>query len=210
MSRTPNPLLVPFGRALEAALDQALALDPETRAGLAALAGRRIVLSLQAPPLAVAVTVEGERLRIGPADPGAPADLNLLASAGALLSRLLPGGAAAPTGRVHISGDAELAQRLQALARGFSPDVEAAFARVFGEVLGVQVARALREGLLFGRERAGRFARDAADYLGEERGDIATRVEQARFFDDVDALRDDVDRLAVRIDRLRAARGGDA
>jgi ubiquinone biosynthesis accessory factor UbiJ len=209
MTATPNPLLAPLGRALEFALNQALALDPDTRAALSSLDGRRIALTLDAPRLALALTVDGDRLRVGPAEAGHEADLSLLATAGALLSQLLPrAGDAPPVGKLRISGDAELAQRLQKLARGFSPDFDAAFARVFGDVLGVQIARVLREGLSYGRERAAHFAQDAADYVSEERGDVATGVEQAIFFDEVDALRDDVDRIAARVERLRERGGG--
>jgi ubiquinone biosynthesis accessory factor UbiJ len=208
MSPTPNPLLEPLGRALESALNRVLALDPDTRAGLATLDGRRIVLQLEAPRIALALTVDGDRLRVGAADTGGESDLSLVASAGALLAQLLPRrDEAPPVGKLRISGDAELAQRLQKLARGFQPDIEAAFASVFGDVLGVQIARALRDGLDWGRERAGRFARDAADYVSEERGDVASRVEQANFFDEVDTLRDDVDRFAARVDRLLKTAG---
>jgi ubiquinone biosynthesis accessory factor UbiJ len=208
MKRSPNPLLAPLGSALETALNRVLALDPETVGALHALAGRQIVLSLDAPRLALALTVDAGRLRVGPADAVADPDLSLAATAGGLLAQLLPArDGAASAGRLKISGDAALAQRLQKLARGFEPDVEAAFSSVFGELLGVQIARALRQGLARGRQSARRFAQDAADYVSEERGDVATRVEQAVLFDDIDALRDDVDRLAGRIERLRGAAG---
>ena len=50
------------GRTLEAALNRALALDPDTREQLRALDGQRIALHLETPPLAVQVCVDGERL----------------------------------------------------------------------------------------------------------------------------------------------------
>ncbi|MFB5207477.1 hypothetical protein ABGA94_16900, partial [Stenotrophomonas sp. 3diitr2024] len=46
--------------------------------------------------------------------------------------------------RVRVAGDAELARRLQQLAKGFDPDWQQPFVSVFGEVLGVQVANTLR------------------------------------------------------------------
>ena len=76
------------GRALEAALNRALALDPETRAGLRALDGRRITLAVEAPPLAVQVTVEGDRLVVGPVDGAREADLGVRATLGGLISQL--------------------------------------------------------------------------------------------------------------------------
>src|SRR3970282_1704346 len=55
-ARSPLDSLKPLaGRALEAALNRALALDPETRDGLRALDGRSVSLHLAAPPLGVQV-----------------------------------------------------------------------------------------------------------------------------------------------------------
>ena len=53
MPATPFNWKVPAGRALEAALNRALALDEDTRAGLRALDGRSVALTLASPPLAL-------------------------------------------------------------------------------------------------------------------------------------------------------------
>ncbi len=202
-SRTPNPLLAALGRVLEGAINRALALDPETEQKMAALDGRSIELHLDAPKLALRVTVDGQRLRVGPALDAAEADLSLRATAGALLAQLLPGkDAASSVGRLRISGDAELAQRVQRLVRDYAPDLDGALAGVFGDVVGVQIGRALHSGFRTASDGARRFAQDTADYLSEERGDIVPKVEQAIFFDEVDDLRDAVDRLAARVERL--------
>ena len=51
-SRSPFSSLKPLaGRALERALERALALDPDTRDALGPLQGRRLVLRLASPPL---------------------------------------------------------------------------------------------------------------------------------------------------------------
>ena len=210
---------VPAGRALEAALDRALALDPETRAALAALDGRSVDLALESPPLALRLTVDGERLRVGPVDAGAEADLGVRATLGAVLAqlpRLLPGvnrgDDAPPVGRMRISGDADLARRLQRLAERFDPDWQQPFAAVFGDVVGVQVANAFAAGLRHARDAGRELAETAAEYLTEESRDVVSRAELDAFHDDVDTLRDDAARLAARIARLRNAAGaqGDA
>lgn len=201
--RSPLDALKPLaGRLLETALNRALALDPETRAALAPLDGQRLQLHLESPPLAMELRVEGEALRVGPAQSEEP-DLSVRAGIGALLGQLpfLKASGATPVGKVRISGDAELARQLQRLAEGFDPDWEQPFADALGPVIGPQVAKAVRAGLREARVQGGAFAKAGADYLTEESRDLVPKAEQQAFFDDVDALRDRVERLAARVAR---------
>jgi ubiquinone biosynthesis protein UbiJ len=209
MTHSPFHWKYPAGKALELALNHALALDADTRARVRALDGRRVVLRLTAPPLALQVRVEGEALRVGPVEAEVEPDLGVRASLSALLRQLPPlrDGAAPPVGQVRIEGDAELARRLQALAQGFDPDWQQPFVRVFGEVLGVQIARALAAALRQAQAAGRDLAQMAAEFVTEESRDVVPRAELEAFYDDVDTLRDDVERLAVRIARLRRARG---
>ena len=210
MSPSPFPSLKPLaGRALATALNRALALDLDTRQALAALDGRSVSLQLDSPALGLRIGVEGQTLTVGPLDAQQPADLAVQGSRlGALLGQLpmlarrrRDGDA----GKVNVSGDAELARRLQQLASGFDPDWQQPFVNALGPVLGVQLARVLHQ--VLGRLRDG--SRDvlgmAAEFVTEESRDILGRFELNAFHDDVDGLRDDVERLAARVARLRAA-----
>ena len=201
------------GRALEAALNRALALDPETRDGLRSLDGQCVALTLQSPPLALQVRVEGERLLVGPVDSGVEPDLSVRSTLGGLISQL-PGALgslfrrddAPSVGKMNISGDADLARRLQRLAERFDPDWQQPFARVFGDVLGVQIAKCLAAALRQARIGGRNLAESAAEYVTEESRDVVPRAELDAFHDDVDVLRDDVERIAARIARLPQVR----
>ncbi len=210
MSPSPLDALKPLaGRALEAALNRALALDPDTRDALKPLAGRRITLAVEAPPLALEIRVDGDSLRVGPVNASEEPDLAVRSTLGGLLSQLpfLRRDDAAPVGRVRVSGDAELARRLQTLAGRFDPDWQQPFVAVFGDVIGVQVANAMRSALRQARKAAGNLAESAAEYVTEESRDVVGRAELNAFHDDVDAIRDDVERLAARIRRLQPQEG---
>lgn len=205
-SHSPFDALKPMaGRALEAALNRALALDPETRDGLNKLDGRRVALRVEAPPLALQVRVNGARLEVGKVEEGEP-DLAVRSTLAGLIAQLpfFRNDSAPPVGKLRIEGDADLARRLQKLAERFDPDWQQPFAAVFGDVLGVQIANALRGALRDARDAAGTFAGNAAEYVTEESRDVVPRAELNAFHDDVDELRDDVERLAARVTRLRA------
>lgn len=200
---SPFDALKPLaGRALEQALNRIVALDPETAGALERLDGRRIGLALEAPPVALDIHVDGGRLKVGP--PTDEPDLGIRATLSGVLSQLpfLRRDDAPPVGKMRINGDAELARSLQQLARRFDPDWEKPFADAFGPVIGVQIARALREALKAGAGFAKGFSRDAVDYLTEESRDLVGKAELAAFHDDVDELRDRAERLAARLARL--------
>lgn len=204
---SPFDALKPLaGRALETALNHALTLDPDTQAALAAMEGRRIQLKIDAPALAMDIIVGGGQLQVGPASEVAEPDLAVHSTLGGLLGQLpfFRRDHATPVGRVRVSGDAELARRLQTLATRFDPDWSLPFTRVFGDVIGVQLANAARSALQQAQVAATNLAESAAEYVTEESRDVVGRAELNAFHDDVDAIRDDVERLAVRVGRLAA------
>lgn len=207
----PRPLRTMAGRALETALNRAVALDPGTRASLAALEDRRLEIHLRGPELAVCVHVVDGRLEVGPVDNDTPASLRVSASPGSLLGMLFRSerDGVAP-GKVEVAGDAELARRLEKLARGYAPDFEAAFAQVFGDVLGVPMARAFARAFSHARDSASHAVEDTADWLREESRLSVAPGEMDDFLDDVDHLRERAERLEARITRLAAQRTPDA
>ncbi|MEO6801357.1 MAG: SCP2 sterol-binding domain-containing protein [Rhodanobacter sp.] len=205
----PQPLRKLAGRALESALNHTLSLDPETQQKLVALNGRRVQLHLRGPEIALAVTVENSRLRVGP--PGQDSQLKVAATPGSLLAMMFrrDDDGVAP-GKVEIAGDAELARRLEKLASKFAPDFEEAFARTFGDVLGVPLARAVRKGLAHGRESGAHFTEDAADFVRDEARVALAPGEVDIFLDDVDRLRERSERLQSRVQRLSRRLQGNA
>ena len=197
----PQPLRKLAGRALETALNHTLSLDPDTQQRLAALNGRSVQLHLRGPEIALAVTVEDARLKVGP--PQDDNQLRVAATPGSLLAMMFrrDDDGIAP-GKVEIAGDAELARRLEKLASKFAPDFEEAFARTFGDMLGVPLARAVRKGLAHARETAMHLTEDSADWLRDEARIALAPGEVEGFLDGVDHLRERSERLESRVQRL--------
>ena len=197
----PQPLRRLAGHALETALNHTLSLDPDTQQRLAALNGRSLQLHLRGPEIALAVTVEDARLNVGP--PQDDSQLRVAATPGSLLAMMFrrDDDGIAP-GKVEIAGDAELARRLEKLASKFAPDFEEAFARTFGDVLGVPLAKAVRKGLTHARETATHLTEDSADWLRDEARIAMAPGEIEGFLDGVDHLRERSERLESRVQRL--------
>ena len=205
----PQPLRKLAGRALETALNHTLSLDPDTQQKLTALNGRSVQLHLRGPEIALAITVDDSHLKVGP--PREDNQLKVAATPGSLLAMMFrrDDDGIAP-GKVEIAGDAELARRLEKLASKFAPDFEEAFARAFGDVLGVPLARVVRKGLAHARESAAHFTEDGADWLRDETRLALAPGEAETFLDGVDLLRERSERLESRMQRLARRMQGDA
>lgn len=205
----PRPLRVIAGRALETALNHVLSLDPDTVQRLSALDGRSVQLHLEGPALTLAITVREGRLQVGPGREDS--HLRVRATPGSLLAMALrrDDEGVAP-GKVDIAGDAELARRLEKLASRFAPDFEEAFTRTFGDVLGVPLAKAVREALAHARESGSHLAEDTADWLRDEVRVAAAPGEVEGFLDGVDSLRERSERLESRLARLEQQLKGNA
>lgn len=200
----PQPLRRLAGRALETALNHTLSLDPDRQQRLIALNGRRVLLHLRGPEIALAIAVEDGRLKVGPPEENAPgSQLRVAATPGSLLAMLFKrDDDGISPGKVDIAGDAELARRLEKLATTFAPDFEEAFARTFGDVLGVPIAKAVRKALSHAKETAAHLTEDSADWLREESRLALAPGEVEGFLDGVDTLRERSERLESRVQRL--------
>ena len=194
--RWPAPLL----RLVDGALNRLLSLDSAAAGAIAGLEGRKIALQLKPWPAPMQIAVVDGRLVAS--DAQAP-DLAVSATPGALLALAAErGGFELPAGRIDISGDADLARRVQKLVSQLDPDWDRPFAQFFGEVAGHQIAKGLRGALAWGRATAKAMVQNSAEYLREESRDLVAPGEMADFVDEVDRTRDDVERLEARIERL--------
>lgn len=209
MSESPAPFnwKPHAARVLEAALNRALALDDDTRSALKPLDGRRVALQLESPPLALQIRVDDEQLRVGPVTDDDAPDLAVRSTLVGLISQLpfLRRDDTPSVGKLHVSGDADLARRLQRLAERFDPDWQRPFATVFGDVLGVQIANAVATAFKQASVASENLAEMSAEYVTEESRHVVGKDELNAFHDDVDALRDDVERIGARVARLQNA-----
>jgi ubiquinone biosynthesis accessory factor UbiJ len=191
---------------VETLCNGALALDPETRARLAALADKVIAVEplgldirLFFFPHAEGVTVLGQYE--GDADTeirGAPLALLRLLLSDRPADELFAGG-------VELRGDTATGEAFQDILRALDLDWEELLARLAGDEVAHQVGRLVRASREQTRHIGKTLEADIREYLQEEAGLLVNRQMLTEFLDAVDALRSDSDRLDARIRRLEAA-----
>jgi len=103
---------------------------------------------------------------------------------------------------VAATGDAGLAATIAELAQTLPWFIERAFARVFGPIVGAQLAETGRRLLALPGYAAERAGSSLASYASDEAGLVAGARAGSQFAAEVAAVSARVDALAERIDRL--------
>lgn len=191
-------------RLLQTALDAWFADAPEAHARCAALAGRSVVIEIEDLGFEVTLRPGSSGLRV---EPGADADADARLRAGVFdLFRLArSSGAKGAPGRIHIEGDAELAEEMRDILRSVPFDPEERFARIVGDVPAHEAFRAFRGLLEIGRRTADEAGVMISEYLRYESRDLPTRHEVEEFVHRVDEVRDAVERAAAKLTNLDGA-----
>jgi ubiquinone biosynthesis protein UbiJ len=215
-------------RLLQAALDRALALDPQADVILQALNGKRIDVHIEgAMPVELVVEFSHARILLGqrvarssddspashPAEPdfahpsADEADVTISGSASALAT-LARGGTELPsTMRVKVQGDIALLQQARATVARLRPDFDEPLARLIGDELAYPVSGALRKLIATVGRTARELGDDAKEFLSDESGLLAANDTVQQFGDEVDRLRDALARLDKRVLRVASRLG---
>ncbi|MFA5627213.1 MAG: SCP2 sterol-binding domain-containing protein [Thiohalomonadaceae bacterium] len=187
---------------LEAAINTALIMDPETKARLAALEGKVIAIDLQGLDVNIFFLPGEHGFRLMGHYEGEP-DTCLRGRPLALLRlKQARAGEGLFSGDVQITGDIELGQRIQRILGGLDIDWEEHLSRLTGDVLAHQIGNGVRGLLHWGQQTMSNLQASLVDYAQYERRDLPVSWEVDEFLADVDELRSAVDRLTARLVRL--------
>lgn len=194
MNRTEALLAV-----AEDAGNRLLRLDAHTLRRLGDLHGKVLALEIREPALTLYVFPSEGGLQLRTRHDAAP-DARVRGSLPALLS-LMRDGRTGPQrdGGIEIAGDIELAQRFQRALREIDIDWEEQLAWLVGDIAAHRIGNVVRGARVWLRTAAETLARDAAEYLQEERRALPHPHEVAEFLRAVDVVRADVDRLEQRV-----------
>jgi len=175
--------------------NRALAREDWARERLAAHAGRKLRIVAGPAALTLAINTDGSFV-----DSQEAPDLTLTIPA-----LRLPALVARPerwNELVGAAGDASLASTIGELAQTLPWFIERSFARIFGPIVGAQLAEAGRRLLALPDYAAERAGSSFASYASDESGLVTGARAWSEFAAEVAALAARVDALGKRIDRL--------
>lgn len=189
--------------ALETALNQYLALDPDSRYFLEPLAGKVIAVTILPFDETLYLCPTTESIQCLDYFPDQP-DTRLTGSAWALG---LMGLSSKPmrsifSGEVKIEGDMHTGRKFQELFDKLDIDLEEKLSHYTGDIIAHQIGRFFRAGQRWGKDSIETFRLNAAEFLQEETRDLPAGPERDIFCRQVDELRADFDRLSNRVERL--------
>lgn len=175
--------------ALETAINTALKLDTASRAKLAALAGDVFHLECTNPELDIYLLPQNDGVQLAAqwegqvtaGLTGTRADyLELLRSEDPATTLI--------NGNMRVIGDSKALLRLRDIAADLDLDWEAPLTRVFGDIVGHQMARSLRFGSRLFFDAANSLQRQVRDYMQEENPILAKRRQFEHFKNDIGDL----------------------
>ena len=193
--------------ALEFSVNQALKLDPATALKLTSLDNHVFHLHCTSPELSFyLIPGRGEIRLCGFFDGEADTTLTGSANAFAKLATSPDPANALINGELSLHGDSHALIQLQQIGKQLDLDWEAPLAQLFGDVVGHQLGRGLRNGFSFARQAFASFKRQVDDYIVEESDLVAPRWQVERFYSEVDQLSLRAERLEARLQKLNAKR----
>ncbi|MGZ4970565.1 MAG: ubiquinone biosynthesis accessory factor UbiJ [Methylobacter sp.] len=197
---TIKPLLL---GALEATLNQYLALDQDSGYFLSPLAGKVIAVNVQPFDDTIYLCPTTDSIQCLDQFPDQP-DTRLT---GSLWALGLMGLSSTPmrsvfSGEVKIEGDMQTGRKFQELFAKLDIDLEEKLSQFTGDIIAHKVANFFRTGQRWGSESLETFRLNAKEFLQEETRDLPSTPEVDIHYAQVDELRTDFDRLQSRIERL--------
>ena len=195
-------IVEPLLRPLETMLNRNIGMSTPARRLTRELDGRRVVIRSPDIDLNISFAFSDEVAQISTAShEGADC---VIAGSPLTLLRLTGSDPQAPfrDGSANIHGDALVGKSFQQLLGFARPDWEEELSRVVGDVTAHQLARGVRQLLGWGERSSRAMARNAAEFLQEESGDLPSSAEAGHFMREVDELRELADRLDARLGKL--------
>lgn len=192
-------------KALQLALNQALALDDSMPAKLEALHGKVIQVIISPLELSFFIRFHHHSMQLLDACEGHPDTIIHSSPMGLIRLSLLPASKARSlfNDKIRISGDLELGQHVKKLFDELDIDWEGHLAQFTGDVVAYQIGSFVRQGLSFTHKLQDSFRQNLSDYIHDELQLMPSRAELEVLYKDIDTIALDVERLQAHIQQLK-------
>ena len=191
-----------FEQTLTAAINRALALDPELPAKLAAFSGKVIVLHFTGVDKKLFLLPDNNTIRVATDYEGA-IDVCMSGTPLSMIKMLMRPNVAAMLlkGEVEISGDTRLGNRFKALLRDMDINWQQPLSQYIGDAATQSLETGINRFQQWRRKSLSSFGLSLSEYVQEESRDVVTGAELEIFNRQVDTLRDDVMRFEARLEQ---------
>ena len=191
--------------ALETAINTALKLDAASRLKLAELEGDVFHLECTNPELDIYLLPQDDGVQLAAQWEGhVTAGLTGTREDYLALLRSNDPAATLINGNMRVIGDSKALLKLRDIAADLDLDWEAPLTRVFGDIVGHQMARSLRFGSRLFFDAANSLQRQVRDYMQEENPFLAKRWQFEHFKNDVTNLETRTRQLSQRVEQLQS------
>lgn len=194
-------------KALQMAINRALALDDTLPAKIAALHGKHLEIIVAPLDIRFFITFENQQLILLDRTTAPPDTVIHSNPLGLIRLSFLPASKARSlfNDKIRLSGDTELGYQVKKLFDEIDIDWEGHLAQFTGDVIAHQLGSLVRQGLAFKNQVSQSMDHNISHYLHDELRFFPSREEVEDFFTDIDGLGHDVERLQARINLLAAA-----
>jgi ubiquinone biosynthesis protein UbiJ len=190
--------------ALEAAINRALALAPQSAAGLSELGDVTFRLHCTTPKIDIYLQPREQGIRLmGHHEGNITTTVRGVASDFAELATAEDPAATLINGKLEIEGDSAPLIELQKLVAELEMDWEAPLVDTLGDVAGHQLAQLLRGAFSWGKQASSSLLRQLEEFIHEEARLSPPRLELEDFYQDIHELTLRTERMQSRTDRLR-------
>jgi ubiquinone biosynthesis protein UbiJ len=190
--------------ALETLVNKALLLDLSTKNSLTSLENHVFLFHCNDPELSLYVIPGYNEIRLCGFFEG-EANTSLTGSFGEFinLAKADDPANALINGNLELHGDSNALMTLQTIAKNLEIDWELPLSRLFGNVIGHQLGRGLRQSFRFGSQAIKGIKRQLDDFLVEESDLIAPNWQIEKFFRDIDQLALRTERVEAKLKKYR-------
>lgn len=191
-------------RALQKAINHALALDPGMASKLQSLDGSLLQIIISPLNVYFFIAFKQDKLYLLSHCEKQPDTIIHSSPLGLIRLSLLPASKVRSlfNDNIRMTGNVELGQRVKALIDTLDIDWEGHLALFTGDVVAHQVGSLFRQGLRFKRQISNSLRHNITDYLQEESRTLPTCEEVHDFCNDVDVLSMDTERLSAHVHKL--------